>query len=118
MSKRRKFSTEFKRQVIEELLAGVPSRAQLCRRHDLSYGVLQRWEKAYREGLLADDPGPEHGQLIRRIAELEWMVGKLTMENDLLKKAVTSTVSRRNASSPRDIVTGSGVSLKLARRSK
>ena len=49
---------------------------------------------------------------------LERMVGKLTMENELLKKAVTSTVSRRNASSPRDIVTGSGVSLKLARRSK
>lgn len=118
MNKRRKFSKAFKRQVVEELLACVSTRAQLCRRHDLSFGVLQRWEKAYGEGLLSDSPGPEHSELTRRIAELERMVGKLTMENELLKKAVTSTVSRRNASSSGDIVTGSGVSLRLARRSK
>jgi len=46
------------------------------------------------------------------------MVGKLTMENELLKKAVEFTVSRRNAASSGNIVSGPGVSLKLARRSK
>lgn len=118
MRSRRKFSKAFKRQVVEELLAGISTKAQLCRRHDLSYGVLQRWENAYGEGRLDDGPSPEHHEQSRRIAELERMVGKLTMENELLKKAVEFTVSQRSAASSKDIVTGSGVSLKLARRSK
>ncbi len=118
MSSRRKFSKTFKRQVIEELLAGISTKAQLCRRHDISYSVLQRWEQAYGEGRLDEGPSPEHREQSLRIAELERMVGKLTMENELLKKAVASTVSQRNAASSKDIVSGSGVSLKLARRSK
>jgi hypothetical protein len=36
---------------------------------------------------------------VARIAELERMVGKLTMENELLKKAVDYTARRRNGSS-------------------
>ncbi len=118
MRSRRKFSNAFKRQVVEELLAKVSTKAQICRRHDLSYGVIQKWEKAYSEGRLTDETSPEHREQSRRIAELERMVGKLTMENDLLKKAVEFTVSRRNAASSGNIVSGSGVSLKLARRSK
>lgn len=118
MRSRRKFSNAFKRQVVEELLAKISTKAQICRRHDLSYGVVQRWEEVYAQGRLTEEPGPERREQSHRIAELERMVGKLTMENDLLKKAVEFTVSERNAASSRDIVSGSGVSLKLARRSK
>jgi len=51
MGARRKFSNAFKRQVVEGLLARVSTRARICRRHDLSYGVIQRWEKACAMGV-------------------------------------------------------------------
>jgi len=43
MAKRRRFSGAFKRQVVEELLAGPATAAQLCRRYELCATVLGNW---------------------------------------------------------------------------
>jgi transposase len=83
MRELRRFSVAFKRQVVGELLSGVCTLAQLSRRHDISSGLILYWKKRYEEAGLA------------RIAELERMVGRLTMENELLKKAVEYTARRR-----------------------
>jgi len=40
MNKYRTFGREFKRQAVEELLSGISSSAQLCRRHNISSGLL------------------------------------------------------------------------------
>ena len=50
MAKWRKFTKEFKRQVVEEMLAGITTQAELIRRYDLSYNLLSNWRKAYEKG--------------------------------------------------------------------
>ncbi len=42
-----------------------------------------------------EGPGRNEKRSLARIAELERMVGRLTMENELLKKAVEYTARRR-----------------------
>ena len=99
MAERRKFSETFKRQVIEELLSQSSGLAQLSRRYDISSGLILHWKKRYEEGGLVEGPSQTEKELLARNAELERMVGRLTMENDLLKKAVEYTVRRRRENS-------------------
>ncbi|MEK7783767.1 MAG: transposase [Candidatus Binatota bacterium] len=99
MAERRKFSATFKRQVVEELLSQSSTLAQLSRRHDISSGLILHWKKRYEEGGLVEGPSQTAKELLARNAELERMVGRLTMENDLLKKAVEYTVRRRRENS-------------------
>jgi transposase len=95
MRERRRFSAAFKQQVIGELMSGACSLAQLSRRHDVSSGLILYWKKRYEVGGMVEGPGPNEKQNVARIAELERMVGRLTMENELLKKAVQYTARRR-----------------------
>jgi transposase len=95
MRELRRFSVAFKRQVVGELLSGVCTLAQLSRRHDVSSGLILYWKKRYEEAGLAEGPSPSEKRSLARIAELERMVGRLTMENELLKKAVEYTARRR-----------------------
>src|SRR5256885_9791586 len=88
MRERRRFSAAFKREVVGELLSGTFSLAQLSRRHDVSSGLILYWKKRYEEKGLAEGPSHSEKRSLARIAELERMVGRLTMENELLKKAV------------------------------
>jgi len=100
MRARRKFSAQFKRQVVEELLAGVSTQAQVCRRYELGPTLVRSWREQYAQGKLADPEQVSRNQE-QRIQELERMVGQLTMENALLKRAVAHTLQRRSeASSP------------------
>ncbi len=105
MSKRyRTFAPEFKFQVVLQLLSGAKSISELCREHQLKDSLVYRW----RDELLARGPqvyvhdkvpaGEEAAQA--RIAELERMIGKLTMEMEVLKKASSLLGSRgRNGAS-------------------
>lgn len=95
MRQQRRFSAAFKQQVLGELMSGSYSLAQLSRRHDVSSGLILHWKKRYEGGGLEEGPGRSEKQYVARIAELERMVGKLTMENELLKKAVQYTARRR-----------------------
>jgi len=99
MRERRKFSVAFKRQVVEELLSRGSTLGQLSRRLDVSSGLVLHWKKRYEEGGLAEGPSGNEKELRSRVEQLERMVGRLTMENDLLKKAVEFTVRRRKESS-------------------
>ncbi len=60
--KRRKFSNQFKRQVVEEYLSGVSTAAQLMRRHDISSGLLYHWKDQYTQGRF--DNGTTLGTLV------------------------------------------------------
>lgn len=95
MRERRSFSAAFRRQVLGELLSGGCTLAQLSRRHDVSPGLILYWKKRQEEGGLAEGPSQSEKRSLARIAELERMVGRLTMENELLKKAVEYTAQRR-----------------------
>jgi transposase len=86
--KRRRFTREFKLQVVRELEAG-KALAQAAREYQVHPTVLVRWRKEHLQ--YAERAFTGNGRLYKeevRIAELERMVGQLTMENALLKKAL------------------------------
>jgi transposase-like protein len=87
MRKQRSYSLEFKRQVIEELLSGESGPAQLCRRYNITSSLLYHWKKQYGRGKFDNEP-TEEGALKDRIEKLERLVGKLTLENEFLKKGL------------------------------
>ena len=87
MKPKRTFTNEFKRQAIEELLSGISTRAQISRKYNLSAGLIFHWKEQYEKGKFGNEPTHE-AALKERIKELECMIGRLTMDNDLLKKAL------------------------------
>lgn len=100
MRKQRSFSPEFKRQVIEELLSGVSTPAQICRRHEISSGLLYYWKKQYGRADLGSN-GKREAAFEERICQLEQMLGKAWLENEFLKKALHRALgsSKRSGSS-------------------
>lgn len=93
MRNQRSFSLEFKRQVVEELLSGETRPAQLCRRYNISSSVLYHWKRQYSRGKFNNEP-TEEGALRDKIEKLERLVGKLTLENELLKRGLQNSFSR------------------------
>ena len=91
--KRRRFTPEFKRSIIEQLLSEAARPAEICRRYNLASGQLYTWKKQYAEGHLDPEPSKE-AELTARVAELERMLGKVTMENEFLKKAVKNSLKQ------------------------
>jgi transposase len=93
MRNQRSFSIEFKRQVVEELLSGESRPAQLCRRYNINSSVLYHWKRQYSRGKFDNEP-IEEAALKDRIEKLERLVGKLTLENDFLKRGLQNSISQ------------------------
>jgi len=88
MATRRQFSADFKAKVVLEVISGRKSAAAVCREYSLKPTLLANWKKSF----LASAPRlfeREHqvDPAEARIAELERLVGKLTLELDVAKKA-------------------------------
>lgn len=111
MRNQRKFSLEIKRQVTEELLSGQSSPAQLCRRHNITSSLLYHWKRQYSRGKFDNEPTQE-AALKDRVDQLEKLVGRLTLENEFLKKGLQNSLSQsgRNGKSSRYINTSSEAS--------
>jgi transposase len=99
MPKRRTFTPEFKAQVILEELTGIKDKADICREYRVRPQVFSRWRKEFLERapeIFATEPS--RGDEQERIAELERMIGRLTMELEGVKKAsnILTSLSTRN----------------------
>ncbi|MCK4354154.1 MAG: transposase [Dehalococcoidia bacterium] len=111
MRNQRSFSIEFKRQVVEELLSGESRPAQLCRRYNISPSLLYHWKKQYSRGKFNNEP-TEEAALRDRVDKLERLVGRLTLENEFLKKGLQMSFSQpqRNGNLSPGAKTSSAVS--------
>lgn len=88
MNKKRKFTPEFKSQVVLQLLAGERNTAELCREHHLTSQMIGNWRQQFLAAApQAFEKGGETSVEQERIAELEQMIGRLTMELEIAKKA-------------------------------
>lgn len=90
MSKRREFSAEFKLETVLEALRGEKSVAQICRERDITDSLYYKWRDAFWAAapqIFADKHGHGTDDNAQRIAELERLVGRLTMELEIAKKA-------------------------------
>ncbi len=99
MEKRRTFKPEFKARVVLQVLTGAKTAAQVCREHQISEQLLTTWKKhllAHADLVFAQERESTAEQ--SRLAELERMVGRLTMELEAAKKAshLLSLPSQRN----------------------
>jgi transposase len=90
MRKRRRFTPEFKAQVVLDILSGRQSPAEACRKHALSPNLISLWKAHFLQrasSLFQPDEQRDGDQA--RIAELERMLGRATLQIEVLKKAST-----------------------------
>jgi transposase len=98
MARRRTFTATFKTHVVLDVVMGRRSMAHICRDYQLKAQVVYRWKAEFLER--ADTifgAAAEQQRTQERIAELERLVGRLTLELEIAKKASqlwTSTLSK------------------------
>ena len=106
MSKhRRKYTRDFKVEMVESVLKG-RSILELAKENEIYPGLITRWKSQYMEGKFhgTSATDTELHKLKLKVCELEQMVGKLTMENYLLKKEKDFAIAMRKEAS--SIITG------------
>ncbi len=75
--KYRRFTPDFKRSLVEQLLSETATPTELCRRYNISSGQLYTWKRQYAHGKLDPEPSREV-ELAARVRELERMNGLTT----------------------------------------
>lgn len=87
MSKRRKFSSEFKHRVVIEALKERLTLSELGQKYDLHPNVITNWKKEFLEKSkdVFEKPGKKRDHQ-RKEDELYKEIGKLKVENEFLKK--------------------------------
>ena len=99
MPQQRRFSAKVKTQIVLDLLTGAKTMAQICRDHNLKDQVVRRWKADFLDRAATLFGGDtDRQQQLERIAELERLVGRLTLELEIAKKACEhwTSVSSRN----------------------
>jgi transposase len=89
MTPKRTFKAQLKAQVVLQVVSGTKSAAQICRELNINETLLSRWKQQLltHAGLVFERES-EASQQDERIAELERLVGRLTMELEISKKAL------------------------------
>jgi transposase len=97
MRQRRQFTAQFKAQVVLEVLTGQKRAAEVCRAYQLKPDLLSRWKADFVQQAPTLFQGDERVQRAdERIAELERMVGRLTVELEVAKKAALLSAGSSN----------------------
>lgn len=112
-ARRRRWSTQDKLRMIEETLLPGESISVVARRHGVAPNLLYRWRRLMTEGgtvAIEADGGVTGNQDVRkleeRVRELERLLGRKTMEVEILKEALAKSQSKKqillSASLPKD----------------
>jgi transposase-like protein len=87
-NKPRNYSSEFKAKVVLEVIGGQRSVSEASRAHKVHSSVISRWRNEFvKQAHLAFGGSGIGEDSAERIAELERMIGRLTMELAVAKKA-------------------------------
>jgi len=97
MRARRSFNSQFKREITEAIVSGKISQLEVSRKYNISPVVVSRWKKEYYSGKFFENTDPDYTRLQVKVKELERMVGRLTMENDVLKEMVKLVEPQKKA---------------------
>ena len=98
MGKHKTYDAAFKVEVVLEALRGEQTMAEICRGHGIAQDLLCRWRQDFltRAPQLFTTPQPQSVEQAR-IAELERLVGQLTLELSASKKAWERLPSRSSS---------------------
>lgn len=105
----RRYSTEFKIQLVQEYLDGEVSIRAVAQRHGVGPSLLTLWTEKYQRGELSEEIqlGEQVLEYEAKIEALERKIGQLTMELDVVKKTLSHRVARTDE--PSSIISGPGV---------
>lgn len=87
---RRNFSAEFKTKVVLEIISGSKSTAEMCREYNLKPDLVSHWKSQFLANasqVFESETKVDPQQA--RIEELERLAGKLSLELEITKKALT-----------------------------
>ena len=99
---RRSFSNDFKKQIVESIVSGSATQAELAREYRISPVLINKWKKEYKTGKFFENvDSHDMAKQELRIRELERLLGKVTLENEMLKRARDlNTKEKKDSSSP------------------
>ena len=101
MTKHKTYSADFKTQVVLEALQGEKTAAQICREYSIAPDLLTHWKQNAIERLpQLFSTRQQHSEEQERIAELERLVGQLTLELTASKKVFKLLPSRLHKGEP------------------
>lgn len=84
------YTKEFKEKIVQEIISGKKTQAQVCREYKIASGTLSPWVTKYKNGESLTSRGAirnKEKELNRKISQLEQLIGQQTIEIALLKKA-------------------------------
>ena len=85
---RRNFSNDFKKQIVESIVSGTATQAEMAREYRISPVLINKWKKDYKTGKFFENVDSyDMAKQELRIRELERLLGKVTLENEMLKRA-------------------------------
>jgi transposase-like protein len=102
VARRRRFPTEQKLAIVAETFQPGMSISYVARRHGLAPSLVFRWRRLMSEGgkeaVRADDdvvPASEARKLEERVRDLERLLGRKTLEVEILKEALELSRSKK-----------------------
>lgn len=100
--RRRRWSTEEKLSMVRESFEPGKSVSSVARQHGINPNQLFGWRKLHQNGSLSAVsageevvPASELSEALAQVKELQRMLGKKTMENEILREAVDVMKSRK-----------------------
>jgi transposase len=100
--RRRRWSAQEKPAMVRESFEPGKSVSMVARQHGVNPNQLFHWRKLYQDGSLSAVsageevvPASELSDALKQIRELQRLLGKKTMENEILREAVEVAKSRK-----------------------
>lgn len=94
----KRYTREFKLNLCRSIENGSTSKSKVCRENALSDSMVVRWLAQYRtkgeDAFTGDTWRPDVDSSEAKIRELEGALGRLHMENELLRQALAKKGSR------------------------
>jgi transposase len=90
MKPRRKFTGEYKAKLVLEMLSGQRSVADIARKEGIKDRLLHEWRGEFIRNapqVFGAPAAQAEQEQSNRVTELEQVIGRLTVENEVLKKA-------------------------------
>ena len=113
VQRRRRWSAEEKAAIVQETYAHGMSVSLVARRHGIAPNQLFRWRRLYAERALpavsASEevvPASEYRALQSEVRELQRLLGKKTLENEMLREALDLAQPKRLLRAPSPIRDG------------
>jgi len=101
MIERKTYTAEFKTKVVLELISGQKGLMQASRDYGIKDTTISRWKAEFLEraaSLFGAEQSNTESEDKKQIAQLEQMIGRLTMELEAAKKVLGPSSSARRRS--------------------